>query len=104
MGHRHRFLCRRDRRGREKPGVWWEWGAAQPLACLLLPNFIWGAPAGLEVKKRSLQFMAFVAAQSQTVSDGGAQAGRVKSPNRTMWPIEESQKKALGDLAKLIWF
>lgn len=48
--------------------------------------------------------MAFVAAQSQTVSDGGAQAGRVKSPNRTMWPIEESQKKALGDLAKLIWF
>lgn len=48
--------------------------------------------------------MAFVAAQSQTVSDGGAQAGSVKSPNRTMWPIEESQKKALGDLAKLIWF
>ena len=59
----------------------------------LLPNFSWGTPTGWEVKKGSLQFMAFIAVRSQTVSDGGAWAGRVKSLNRTMWPIEELQKK-----------
>lgn len=65
-------------------------GAAQ-LAGSLLPNFIWGAPGGVEVKKCHCSLLAFVAAQSQTVSDGVRRLE--SSPNRTMSPIEESQKK-----------
>lgn len=71
------FLCRRDRRGREKPGVRWERGAAQPRACLLPPISSGEHRRGWK-SKGSLQFTAFVAAQSQTVSDGVRRLGELK--------------------------
>lgn len=66
--------------------------AAQLLVGPPLPEFIQGALAGLEVKEGSWQFMAFIVV-SQTLGDGGTWAGGLKSLMRTMWPIEESQKK-----------
>lgn len=45
------------RRGRVRLVV--EWGAAKRLVSTSVPNFIWGTLAWLEVKKGSLQFMAF---------------------------------------------
>lgn len=68
-------------------------GSCQLHVSTAVPNFIWGALAWLEVKKGSLQFMALVGVRSQTIGDGGAGAVRVKSLIRTMWSIEESQKK-----------
>lgn len=71
----------------------WDRGAAQLLVSASVPNSILGVLARLEVKKGSLQFMAFVGVRSQTVRDGGTRVGRVESLILTMWPIEESQKR-----------